>query len=41
MVMIQIMVLWVLMPCGDVVGYQHYGRPCCLHHQGEVSEPWK
>jgi hypothetical protein len=22
-------------PCNDVVGYQHFGRPCCLLLQGE------
>jgi len=24
-----------------VVGYQHFGRPCCIHLQGEVSGAWK
>jgi hypothetical protein len=26
---------WVVMPCSDVVGYQHFGGPCCLHLWGE------
>jgi hypothetical protein len=30
-------VFWVMTPCIDVVGYQHLGKPCCLHLQGEVK----
>jgi len=30
-------VFWVVTPCSDVVGYQRYGGPCCLHLQGEVT----
>jgi hypothetical protein len=29
-----------LLACSDVVGYQRFGVPCCLHLQGEVSEAW-
>jgi hypothetical protein len=28
---VQIMVLWVVTSCSDVVGYQRFGVPCCLH----------
>jgi hypothetical protein len=38
--MIQVVVFWVMTPCSDVVGYQRFGGPCCLHLQGEVSEAW-
>jgi hypothetical protein len=34
---IQVVVFWVLTPFSDVVGYQRFGRPCCLHLQGEVK----
>jgi len=27
-----------LMLCSVVVGYQHFGGPCCLHFQGEEME---
>jgi len=27
-------IFWVVTPCSDVVGYQCFGRPCCLHLQG-------
>jgi hypothetical protein len=30
----KVMVSWFVMPCGDVVGYQCFGVPCCLHLQG-------
>jgi len=34
----QVMVLWVVMPCSDVVGDQHFGGPCCLHlHPEDVG----
>jgi hypothetical protein len=25
------------MPYGVVVGYKHFGGPCCLHLQGDVT----
>jgi len=28
---IHIMVFWVVMPYSDMVGYQCFGGPCCLH----------
>jgi hypothetical protein len=37
MVMFQVEVFWVVMLCSVVVGYQRFGRPCCLHLQGEVD----
>jgi len=30
-------VFWVVTLCSDVVRCQHFGRPRCLHLQGEVS----
>jgi len=30
---IQVAVLWVMTPSSDVVGYQRFGEPCCLHLQ--------
>jgi hypothetical protein len=30
-------VFWVTTPCSDVIGYQGFGSPCCLHLQGEVN----
>jgi hypothetical protein len=24
---------WVVMPCGLLGGYQHFGRTYCFHHQ--------
>jgi len=30
------MVYWIVVPCSDVVGYQHFVSPCCLYLQGEV-----
>jgi hypothetical protein len=32
---INIMVLWVMTLCGDMVGCQPLGGPCCLHLQVE------
>jgi hypothetical protein len=32
-VKIQVQVFWVVTSCNDVVGHQHFGRPCCLHLQ--------
>jgi len=34
---LQIEVLWVVTPYNVAVGYQSFGRPCCLDHQGEVT----
>jgi hypothetical protein len=34
---IQIALVWIVMPCNVVVGYQPLGVPCCLHLQSEVS----
>jgi len=36
----KINVIWVVMPCSNVVGYQYYRGPFCLHLQGEVHR-WK
>jgi hypothetical protein len=30
-------VFWVVTPYSDVVGYQYFRGPCCLHLQGEVK----
>jgi len=30
-----IQVVWVIIPCSDVVGHQYFGGPCCLHLQGD------
>jgi hypothetical protein len=27
--------VWVMTSYSDVVGYQHFGGPCCLHLQDE------
>jgi len=35
-VKIQVEALWVVTPCSVVVGYQRFGRPCCLYLQGEI-----
>jgi len=32
---IQVEVLWVVIQCTDVVGYQHFRGPYCLHLQDE------
>jgi len=34
---IQIIVLWFVTPCNDVVGYQSFGGSCCLHLHGPVK----
>jgi hypothetical protein len=31
---IQGVVFWIVKLCTDMVGYQHFGGPCCLHLQG-------
>jgi len=31
---IHVVVFWVVMPCGDIIGYRRFGRPSCLHLQG-------
>jgi len=28
---IQVVFFWVVTPCSDVVGYQCFGEPWCLH----------
>jgi hypothetical protein len=38
-VKIQVEVFWVVTPCSVVVGYQHFGGPCCLHLQEERWHP--
>jgi hypothetical protein len=35
---IQVVVFCVVTLCSDVLGYQCFGAPCCLHLQGEVSD---
>jgi len=32
------MVLWVVMPCNYVVGYQIFGGPCCTRLRSEVKK---
>jgi len=34
---IQVAVLWVMTPSSDVVGYQRFGEPCCLHLQSDEA----
>jgi len=36
-VKIYIVILWVVMPCSVVVGYQPFGGPSCLHLQCRVK----
>jgi len=41
---IQVVVLWVLTPCGVVGGYQRFGELCCLHPQDVTTQKtttWK
>jgi len=33
----QVVIFWVVTPCTDVVQYQCFRGPCCLHLQGEVN----
>jgi len=33
--MIQVVVFWIVTPCGDAVGYQRLGVSGCLRAQGE------
>jgi len=33
---IQVIVFWVMTPCSDVVGCQHFRRTCWLHLQSEM-----
>jgi hypothetical protein len=33
-VRIQVQIFWVVTHCSFVVGYQCFGRPCCLHFSG-------
>jgi len=37
MVKVQVEVFSVVMLCSAVIGYQHFGGPCCLHLQSEVT----
>jgi len=37
---IQVMVLWVMTPCGNAVSYQHFGGLRCFHPQGEGWVPY-
>jgi hypothetical protein len=32
---IQVEFFWAVTPCSVAVGYQRFGRPCCIHLQGE------
>jgi hypothetical protein len=34
---IQVAVFWVVTPCSNVLGYQHFGVPCSFNLQGEVQ----
>jgi len=34
-VKIEVVVFWIVPFCSDIVGYQCFGGPCCLHLQGE------
>jgi hypothetical protein len=34
---LQVVVIWVVMPCNDVTGYQYFGRSYFLHLQNEVN----
>jgi len=36
-VCLQVDAFWVVTSSSDVVGYQHYGGPCCFHVQNEVN----
>jgi len=38
---IQVAVFCVMTPCSDVVGYQNFRGPCCLHLKGEVNSARK
>jgi hypothetical protein len=33
---IQVVALWAVKQCSDVVGYQNFGGQICLHRQDEV-----
>jgi len=34
---IHIVVIWVVMSYDNVVGYQHFRGPCCLHFHGATG----
>jgi len=36
-VMLQVKVFWVVMPCNVLVGYQRFRGPCCLHLKGALK----
>jgi hypothetical protein len=38
---IQVKFFWVVMLCNDVVAYQCFGGPCCLHFQGKMNSTAK
>jgi len=35
-VMFQVQVFWAVTPCSVVLGYQHFGGPCCLRLHEEL-----
>jgi hypothetical protein len=37
MMVIQVEVFWIVMPCSGVVGYQCFGGCCCFHLQGVMN----
>jgi hypothetical protein len=37
MAMIQALVFWVMILSSNVIVYQCFGGPCCLHLQGDVN----
>jgi hypothetical protein len=41
LIIFQVKVFWVVMPCSVTVGYQWLEEPSCLHLKGEVKGPGK
>jgi len=39
--MFQVEVFCVVTPCSVVVGYRHFGWPCCLHLQFWNIRSWR
>jgi hypothetical protein len=35
---IPVVVFWIMTPYSEVVGYKHFGGPCCFHLQGIIPE---